>query len=163
MKNTLVKSIGGTALALLLVGGAQMFVFGQNSERQERSIEGAWRTTVTIRNCQSGAPITTFQGLQTFNQGGTLAETATGSAPSLRTPGHGVWSREHGAQNYSFVFMFDRFNADGTYAGSQKVRGAVVLDASGDELTVVASTEIYNPAGQLIATGCSTATATRTD
>ena len=57
--------------------------------------------------------------------------------------------------------MYDRFNADGTYAGSQKVRGAVVLEASGDELTVVATTELFNPAGQLIATGCSTATATR--
>ena len=161
MKNTLVKSIGATALALLLVGGVQLFGSGQSTGRHQRSIEGAWRTTVTIRNCQTGAPITTFPGLQTFNEGGTLAEIATGGPPSSRTPGHGVWSREHGAQNYSFVFMFDRFNADGTYAGSQKVRGAVVLEASGDELTVVATTEIFNPAGQLIATGCSTATATR--
>ena len=161
MKNTFVKSIGAASLALLLVGASQMFVFGQSGEKQERSIEGAWRTTVTIRNCQSGAPITTFQGLQTFNQGGTLAETATGGPPSSRTPGHGVWSREPGAQNYSFVFMYDRFNADGTYAGSQKVRAAATVGASGDELTVVATTEIFNPAGQLIATGCSTATATR--
>ena len=161
MKNTFVKSIGGTALALLLVGGVQLFGSGQDSDKHQRSIQGAWRTTVTIRNCQTGAPITSFQGLQTFNEGGTLAETTSCSAPSLRTPGHGVWNREHGAQNYSFAFMFDRFNADGTYAGSQKVRGAVVLEASGDELTVVATTEIFNPAGQLIATGCSTATATR--
>ena len=161
MKNTFVKSLGATALAFLLVAATQMFGFGQNSERNQRSIEGAWRTTVTIRNCETGAPITTFVGLQTFNQGGTLAEIATGGPPSSRTPGHGVWSREHGSENYSFVFMFDRFNVDGTYAGSQKVRGAVVLEASGDELTVVASTEIFNPSGQLIATGCSTATATR--
>ena len=161
MKNTFVKAIGGTALALLLVGAAQLFGSGQNNDRHQRSIEGAWRTTVTIRNCQSGAPITSFQGLQTFNEGGTVAETATGVPPSMRTPGHGVWSREQGWQNYSFAFMYDRFNADGTYAGSQKVKGAVVLEASGDELTVVSSTEIFNPAGQLIASGCSTATATR--
>lgn len=161
MKNTFVKTIGATALVLLLVGATQMFGSGQNSDKQERSIEGAWRTTVTIRNCQNGAAITTFQGLQTFNQGGTLAETTAGSAPSLRTPGHGVWNREHGRRNYSFAFMFDRFNTDGTYAGSQKVRGDVILGASGDELTVVATTEIFNPAGGLIATGCSTATATR--
>ena len=161
MKNTFVKSMGGTALALLLIGGAQMLVFGQSSEKEERSIEGAWRTTVTIRNCQTGAPVTTFQGLQTFNKGGTLAETTSGSAPSLRTPGHGVWSRVEGAQNYSFAFVYDRFNADGTYAGSQTVRGAATLGTSGDELTVVATSEIFNPAGQLIATGCSSATATR--
>ena len=161
MKNTFVKSIGVTALALLLIGGVQLFGSGQSNGRHQRSIEGAWRTTITIRNCQTGAPITTFQGLQTFNEGGTVAETATGVPPSMRTPGHGVWSREQGWQNYSFAFMYDRFNADGTYAGSQKVKGAVVLEASGDELTVVATTEIFNPAGQLIATGCSTATATR--
>ena len=136
-------------------------MFGNGRDRQDRSIEGAWRTTVTIRNCETGAPITTFQGLQTFNEGGTLAETATGNPPSLRTPGHGVWSREHGRRHYSFVFMFDRFNADGTHAGSTKVRGDVILEPGGDEMTVVASTELFNPAGQLIATGCSTATATR--
>jgi len=161
MKNTYVKLVGGTALALLLVGGAQLFGSDQDGDKQERSIQGAWRTTVTIRNCATGAAITSFPGLQTFNKGGTVAETATGGPPSSRTPGHGIWSRGEGAQNYSFVFMFDRFNADGTYAGSQKVRGAVTLGASGDELSVVSSTEIYNPAGQLIATGCSTATATR--
>ena len=161
MKNTLVKSIGGAALVLFLVGGTQMFGFGQDSDKHQRSIQGAWRTTVTIHNCQSGAPITTFKGLQTFNEGGTLAEIATGGPPSSRTPGHGVWRREDGSQNYSFVFMFDRFNPDGTYAGSQTVRGDVVLEARGGELTVVATTEIFNPAGQLIATGCSTATATR--
>src|SRR4051812_14183816 len=111
MKNTVLKSIGATTLALLLVCGSQAFVFGENGERHERSIEGAWRTTVTIRNCQSGVPITTFHGLQTFNKGGTLAETVAGTPPSLRTPGHGVWSHERGEDNYSFAFMYDRFNA----------------------------------------------------
>ena len=161
MKITFVRSIGGAALALLLVGAAQLFGSGQDSDKHQRSIQGAWRTTVTIHNCQTGAPIITFPGLQTFNEGGTLAEIATGGPPSSRTPGHGVWKREHGSQNYSFVFMFDRFNADGTYAGSQKVRGAVVLEARGDELTVAATTELFNAADQLIATGCSTTTATR--
>ena len=161
MKNTLVKSIGATALALLLIGGVQLFGSGQSNGRHQRSIEGAWRTTITIRNCQTGAPITTFQGLQTFNEGGTVAETATGVPPSMRTPGHGVWSREQGWQEYSFAFMYDLFNADGSLAGSRTVRGAVTLGASGNEFTVVASSETFDANGQLSATGCSTATATR--
>lgn len=161
MQNTFVKSIGAAALALLLVGASQMFVSGQNSERQERSIEGAWRMTLTRRNCQTGAPVTTFQGLQTFNKGGTLAETLTFPAPSLRTPGHGVWSRGQGAQNYSVAFMYDLFNADGTVAGSRTVRGVVTLGASGNEFTAVYSGETFDANGQLTATGCSTATATR--
>jgi len=161
MKNTFVKSIGATALTLLVVGGTQMFVSGQDDAAHQRSIEGAWRTTITTLNCQTGEPIRTFPGLQTFNKGGTLAEAATGVAPSLRTPSHGVWSRVDGAQNYSFVFMHDRFNADGTYAGVQKVRGTAVLEASGGEFLAVATTEILNASGQVIATGCATWTATR--
>jgi hypothetical protein len=161
MKNTFLKSIGGAAVALLLVGGAQMFVSGQDSEKQERSIEGTWRTTVTIRNCQTGAPITTFPGLQTFNQGGTLVESATIPAPSLRTLGHGVWKREQGWREYSFAFVYDLFNADGTLAGSRIIRGALTLGAGGNEYTVVSSSETFDAKGQLSATGCSTATATR--
>jgi hypothetical protein len=159
--NIFLKSIGGTVLALLLVGGAQMPGFGQNSEQQLPSVEGTWRTALTIRSCQTGAPLRTFQGLQTFNKGGTLTETATVPAPSLRTPGHGVWSREQGWQDYSFAFMYDLFNADGTLAGSRTVRGAVTLGASGNEFTVISSSETFDANGQLTATGCSTATATR--
>ena len=161
MKTIFLKSIGGTALALLLVGGAQMFVSGQTSEKPEPSIEGTWRTTLTIRNCQTGSPVRTFQGLQTFNKGGTLAETATVPAPSLRNLGHGVWKREQGWQDYSFAFVYDLFNADGTLAGSRTVRGAVTLGANGNEYAVVSTSETFDANGQLTATGCSTATATR--
>jgi len=159
MRNIFLKTIRGTAVAFLLVGGAQVLAFSQNSE--ERGIEGAWRTTLTIRNCQTGSPVRTFQGLQTFNKGGTLAETATVPAPSLRTPGHGVWRREQGSQNYSFAFVYDLFNADGTLAGSRTVRGDLTLGASGNEFTVISSSETFDANGQLTATGCSTATATR--
>ena len=161
MKNVFLKAIGGTGLALLLVGGAQMLGFGQNSEKPEPTIEGTWRTALTIRNCQTGAAIRTFQGLQTFNKGGTLAETAAVPAPSLRSPGHGVWKREQGWQEYSFAFVYDLFNADGTVSGSRTVRGAVTLGASGNELTVVSTSETFDANGQLTATGCSTAIATR--
>jgi hypothetical protein len=161
MKNTFLKTIRGAAMAFLLIGGAHMSAFGQISEKPEPTIEGTWRTTLTIRNCQTGAPIRTFQGLQTFNKGGTLTETGTIPAPSLRSPGHGVWKREQGWQEYSFAFVYDLFNADGTLAGSRTVRGAVALGASGNEFTVVSTSETFDANGQLSATGCSTATATR--
>ena len=28
-----------------------------------------------------------------------------GSSPALRSPGHGVWQREHGSHDYSFAFI----------------------------------------------------------
>ena len=58
MKNIFLKSIVGTGLALLmLVVGTQSFVSGQISEKQERTIEGVWRTVVTPLNCQTGLPV----------------------------------------------------------------------------------------------------------
>ena len=51
MKSTFLKSIGGTALALLvLVGGMQISVWGQSDEGHEPSLVGVWVTEVTRRN-----------------------------------------------------------------------------------------------------------------
>jgi hypothetical protein len=70
----------------------------------ERTIEGVWRTVITLRNCQTGAPLApSFRGLFTFHEGGTMSEfgVGPGSTPALRSPGHGIWQREHGWQDYS--------------------------------------------------------------
>jgi len=55
MKTTFLKSIGGTALALLvLVGGRQISVSGQDDKSLEPSLVGVWLTQVTRRNCDTG-------------------------------------------------------------------------------------------------------------
>lgn len=43
-----------------------------------------------------------------FHQGGTMSEygIGPGSSPALRSPGHGIWERRRGWQEYSFTFMF---------------------------------------------------------
>ena len=82
----------------------------------QRTIRGVWRTVVTPRNCQTGQRYPdSLQGLFTFNQGGTMSEygIGPGSSPALRSPGHGVWQREHGWQDYSFAFTYYRYNASG--------------------------------------------------
>ena len=94
------QTVVGTFLGLLMLFGCtQVFVSGQDngntdsrilSEGFGRSIEGVWQTTVSQRNCQTGAILRTFQGLLTFNQGGTIAETSSVTSPALRSPGHGV-------------------------------------------------------------------------
>ena len=70
-----------------------------------------------------------LQGLFTFNQGGTMSEygIGPGSSPALRSPGHGVWQREHGWQDYSFAFTYYRYNASGVFLGSQRVKAALEL------------------------------------
>ena len=58
MKTTFLKSIGGAALALLvLVGGMQISVSGQSDKGHEPSLVGVWLTQVTRRNCDTGEPI----------------------------------------------------------------------------------------------------------
>lgn len=129
----------------------------------QRTIRGVWRTVVTPRNCQTDEAILTFSGLFTFNQGGTMSEygIGSGSSPGLRSPGHGVWQREHGWQDYSFAFTFYRYNASGVVLGSQKVTAALELGESGDEFASRSAIEILDVNGAVIGTGCATAVGTR--
>ena len=144
----------------------------QDTERQpssatptasERTIQGVWRTAVTPRNCQTGAAILTLSGLFTFNQGGTMSEygIGPGSSPALRSPGHGVWQREHGWQDYSFAFTFYRYDASGVFLGSQNVRATLELGADGDAFASRSALETLDANGAVIATGCATAVGTR--
>jgi len=134
-----------------------------SSNDRERTVTGVWRTVVTPRNCQTGQAFPSFPGLFTFNEGGTMSEygIGPGSSPALRSPGHGVWQREHGWQDYSFAFTFYRYDASGVFIGSQKVTAALDLGASGDVFTTVSAIEVFNANDNLIGTGCATAVGTR--
>jgi hypothetical protein len=118
---------------------------------------------VTPRNCQTGDAILTLSGLFTFNRGGTMSEygIGPGSSPGLRSPGHGVWQREHGWQDDSFAFTYYRYNASGVFLGSQRVKAALELDASGDEFASRSVIEILDVNDNLIGSGCATAVGTR--
>ena len=150
-----------------------LIVSGQNtqgkqlstwSNTHERAITGVWRTVVTVRNCQTGAPLVPpFRGLFTFNEGGTMSEygIGPGASPALRSPGHGVWQRDHGWQDYSFVFTYYRYNATGIFIGSQKVTATLVLGESGDEFTTNSEIESFDANDNLISTACATTAGTR--
>jgi len=135
-----------------------------SSNARQRGIVGVWRTMVTPRNCQTGDPVAPpFRGLFTFNKGGTMSEygVGPGSSPALRSPGHGVWQREHGWQDYSFAFTLYRYNASGVFIGSEKVTATLELGASGDEFTTRSSIEVFDANDNLIGTRCGTAAGTR--
>ena len=133
------------------------------SAAHERTIQGVWRTTVTPRNCQTGQLFPSLQGVFTFNQGGTMAEygIGPGSSPALRSPGHGVWEREHGWQDYSFAFTFYRYDASGVFLGSQKITATLELDAAGDTFASRSAIEILDVNGAVVGTGCATAVGRR--
>ena len=134
-----------------------------SSHAHERTIVGVWRTVVTVRNCQTGDPVFSIPGLFTFNEGGTMAEygIGPGSSPALRSPGHGLWQREHGWQEFSYAFTYYRYNASGVFIGSQKVMAALELGASGNEFTTSSAIQVFDANGNLIGTACANAAGMR--
>ena len=84
-----------------------------------------------------------------------------GSSPALRSPGHGVWRREHGWQEYSFAFTYYRYNASGVFLGSQKITASLELSAGSAEFATRSAIEVLDVDGNVIGTACGTAVGTR--
>ena len=148
----------------MLIAALTVAFSSVSAQKPERTIQGVWRTMVTPVNCETGDPVAPpFPGLFTFNNGGTMSEygISPGLSPALRSPGHGVWQREHGWQDYSYTFTFYRYDASGVFIGSQKVTSALELGASGDEFTTQSVVEVFDANGNLIATFCARAAGTR--
>ncbi len=177
MRNTFLKTIGTAWLAIMMLATfAQISVSAQDTSNAEengaqtqedllkrnnpRALEGSWNVQVTVRNCQTGDTIRTFPRMNTFMQGDTMQEFAAAVAPSLRGPGHGVWSYLP-TRRFSYAVQFFRFNADGTFAGSVRERRNVEVSRFGSTYNATGTGEIFDANGNLIATACATETATR--
>ena len=143
--------------------GVQSGPSAETSRAHARTIQGVWRTVVTPRNCQTDEPFPSLSGLFTFNDGGTMSEygIGPGSSPALRSPGHGVWQREHGWQDYSFAFTFYRYNTGGVLLGSQKITAALELFAGGDDFASRSLIKVLDVNGNVVGTGCATAVGKR--
>jgi hypothetical protein len=163
---TLKQTCSSALIVIAALTVAFSFASAQAPERtmSERTIQGVWRTMVTPVNCQTGNPLgPPFRSLLTFNKGDTMSEYGinSGGSPAQRSPGHGVWQRTHGWQDYSYTFTFYRYDSSGVFIGSQKVTSALELGASGDELTTNAVVQILDPNDNVIATFCAQAAGTR--
>jgi hypothetical protein len=163
MKNKLMQTIVRTFLGLLmLIIGTQTLVFGQENKtngQQSSALVGVWRNTITLRNCQTGNQIATFQGLLTFHEGGTMSEFG-GINPVLRSPGHGVWQASN-PFHPTFAFTFLRFNADGTFAGTQRVRSTVSLGLDGNAFQSTGMAEVLDVNDNVVGMSCAATMATR--
>ena len=160
MKTKLVKSIMASLLvacSLVTINAAGTPPIGG---AQGGRLQGTWDNQVTIIDCQTGNPITTFQSLIVFNAGGTLTETTAGTAPAMRTAGEGVW-RHITDNTYAFRFKHFRFDAQNVLTGWNIIQAEASLDAAGNVYTSSATVEVYNPNGVLVATACATSASTR--
>lgn len=178
MKNTFLKTIGGAALAILMMAMfAPILVFAQDNNNEiksdeqiqedlftqrsnTRKLEGVWNHINTRRNCATGEAIQTFPVMHTYMRGGTMQDYGVGGAPLPRSNGQGVWSYQSQRQ-HTTAFQFFRFNADGTYAGKQIVREQIQLSHDGNSYTTTATAQVLDVNGNIIANNCATGTATR--
>ena len=152
MKKMFSAAIFSIAVAIALTV-AEVPVFAQDAQ----TLEGAWRVTVTLRNCQTGAPLRTVLALNTFVPGGSMFETANGF---LRSPSHGTWQKITGHE-YTATFLFFTFNPDGSWLGSNKITRTITLSGDHQTFTAIASVAVFDASGKLTATGCATEAAQR--
>jgi len=164
MNFNLWKGFNAAALAGVLVLTLGLSAAAQSGAQESAAskLEGTWTVQVTQVDCTTGNPLgTPFSSLLTFARGGTATETTANPMfyPAQRGPGHGVWSRI-GKGNYSATSTaFITLN--GALAKTQKITQAIQMGSSSDTFTSTASVEFFDPAGNLLATGCAIAAAQR--
>lgn len=165
MKSTFAK-MNRTTLStfLAVIALASGFGFAGNAARVPdqggQRIVGTWDVHVSVRSCQTGAEIRTFESLEQFNTGGTMQDVSSGFAPSRQTPGIGVWTHL-GGNTYSFSFKSFGFDTNGNFTGWTLVRHEITLNSKADGFTSQGTAEFYDANGHLLFTGCSSNTATR--
>jgi hypothetical protein len=167
VKNNIVKMSFAT-IALVIIAAGHNAVYAQGkassatSDQSANRIVGAWETTVTPTNCDTGAPAgPAFYGVITFNQGGNVAEFVANPAAPFRTPGHGMWVSNGGGSSYSMKFSFLPLTPAGVPVGRMRVTQDLELNRFSDESVSTGGFALTNLAGVVIATGCTTATAVR--
>ena len=106
---------------------------------------GAWKVVVTLRadapDCTTAAIVpdgtgggrNPFPTFYTFHDGGTLSEYGSRSAPSHRTPGHGVWKySKKGVLDARYTFLL--FDDNGFQTGTIDVTDSLTVSANGRTL-----------------------------
>ncbi|HTH51123.1 MAG TPA: hypothetical protein VL501_04275 [Pyrinomonadaceae bacterium] len=165
MKNYGKKNFAIWLAVIVLIGTAamQMNINGQaGADQSADRIVGAWETTITPVNCDTGEQIApNFYGNLTFNEGGTLAEFGANPAVPYRTPGHGIWSSQGGRGPYTMKFSFLALTPAGAPVGRMRITQVIELPKFSDTFTTYGSFALSNLAGNVIATGCSTSVAVR--
>ena len=122
--------------------------------------EGFWEAVITVRDCTTNATILTARGQGVLHRGGTLTDT-NASPPTTRGVGFGTWRRDATAQNYTARFRFNRYNPDGTFAGTQRVTRVFTLSADGNTQTSTNTSQTLDAAGTVLQNGCASDVSTR--
>ena len=151
----------GTALLIAMLPGfatADIAVRGATPSRAP-TIVGTWQVEVTVRanamDCTTSPPVgfgpNPFPALHTFHVGGTFSETGSRSAPSNRSPGHGVWKRV-GVRNFESRHTFQGFDANGLLATNMDIMSEMTLSTDGENFTGISRLAFSDPNGKTVPT-----------
>ncbi len=159
------------ALTIALIAGSSRVAAAQSNESgSDNGLVGTWIVEVTLRNCDTGAPMgPPFSSLVTFHRGGTISESAGSSsfAPGQRSSGHGIWSQEKG-QTYSqkmiAAILFDTPPnlpvSPGFFAGWSTITHTVEF-VNADQISSSGTNAFYKMDGTQYRAGCSTSVGRR--
>lgn len=145
-------------IVLMMTVGALSAASNAASSPQAAPLQGVWDSEVTLTDC-NGFTLVVFRAYEMFHQGGTLTSTDN-TPPTLHGPGFGTWQHA-GVRKYTSPFQFFNFNADGSFAGTQKIDRQIQLSPDGTSYTSTVTFESFDPDGNLIFSGCGTEVATR--
>jgi hypothetical protein len=130
MKYTKATFLGiGLALLLITVApGMQSSAFGQREvvDRDPRTnaiysrIVGLWDVQVTVENCVTGAPMTSFAALHKYELGGT-GQVVPATNPANLSAHLTIWDHV-GGNDYVMAQKMYRFNSTGSYIGYTVIR-----------------------------------------
>jgi hypothetical protein len=137
-KATLVAVVAALALA----GGA-MAAARDGAQSSANALTGSWLVSVN-----RGPTLPPLSSLQSFSQGGAVIEAA--NTVGNRGPSHGSWTHVRN-RLYASTIVFFRFNAQGAFDGTQKIRRTLRLSNDGNRFTAVSISELRDAAGTVIA------------
>ena len=146
---------------MLFLGSGSTARAQSDGDNSQRGLEGAWRLQVTVRDCNTGQPLRpTFPAVFTFAKGGAATVITTGQLPSLFTPQLGVWRHTQG-HNYTAVTDAFVFSAAGAWIQTHRFTRTIEVSVDGDSFIDQIALQVFDTAGNPIATGCGTTVANR--
>jgi hypothetical protein len=163
MDSNIPRSVRNLALLSVLAGTIALTT-GQvatAANSRAREIQGTWVLRVSTHDCQTGAPLTNFQSLLAFAQGGTLTNVTTGSSPALRSTGLGTWEKA-GDHTFTAVTAAFLFSPAGVWTATQRIANTFEIGDQ-DEVTGTTDVQFFDTNGNLISTACATVLGRRLD
>jgi hypothetical protein len=147
-------AIAAAALTMGLAG--PLHAGDRHHWKHADGIEGVWLLDVTLRNCASGAPLfEPFPTINTYHEGGTMSEHGSRMPPAARNSGQGVW-KQVARHRFTSRFLFQRFDPNGFYLGTQEVTRKMELSNDGETLEIDAKVKIVDASGAVLSQGCAT-------